>query len=84
MPDPNFILIFRCCSLYICCYATIARRNMRCLVTTSKYVSNTSTVARQLLGKRVPVATDAHATVEVLLNYNNGSTVFYVIRAEML
>jgi hypothetical protein len=35
-------------------------------------------------GKRVPAATNTHATVEVLLDYNNGNGVFYVVRAEML
>jgi hypothetical protein len=35
-------------------------------------------------GKRVPAATDTHATVEVLLDYNNGNGVFFVVRAEML
>jgi hypothetical protein len=57
---------------------------MRCLVTAGKHVNNTRAVARQLLGKRVPAAMDTHATVEVLLDYNNGNGVFYVVRAEML
>jgi hypothetical protein len=57
---------------------------MRCLVTAGKHVNNTRAIARQLLGKRVPAATDMHATVEVLLDYNNGNGVFYVIRAEIL
>jgi hypothetical protein len=57
---------------------------MRCLVTARKHVNNTWAVARQLLGKRVPSATDAHATVEVMLDYKNGNGVFYVARAEML
>jgi hypothetical protein len=38
----------------------------------------------QLVGKRVPAATDKHAMVEVFLDYNNGNGVFYVVRAEML
>jgi hypothetical protein len=41
-------------------------------------------IIRQQLGKRVPPATDTHATVKVLLDYNNGNEVFYVVRAEML
>jgi hypothetical protein len=57
---------------------------MRCLVTTGKHVNNTRGIARQLLGKRVPAATDTHATVEVLLDYNNVNGIFYVVRAEML
>jgi hypothetical protein len=53
---------------------------MHCLVTVGKYISNTRAIAKQLLGKRVPAA-----TVEVLLlDYNNGNGVFYVVRAEML
>jgi hypothetical protein len=56
---------------------------MRCLVTTGEHVNNTHAIARQLLGKRVPAATDV--TVEVLLDYNNGNGFFfYVVRAEML
>jgi hypothetical protein len=35
-------------------------------------------------GKRILTATNTHATVEVLLDYNNGNGVFYVVRAEML
>jgi hypothetical protein len=70
--------------MYNCRYATIARRNMRCLVTVGKHVNNTLAIARQLLGKRVPSATDTHATFEVLLDYYNGNGVFYVVRAEML
>jgi hypothetical protein len=62
----------------------IARRNMHCLVTASKHVNNTWTIARQLLGKWVPAVTDTHAVVEVLLDYNNGNSVFYVVYAEML
>jgi hypothetical protein len=37
-----------------------------------------------MLGKRVPAATDTHAMVEVLLDYNIGNGVFYLVRAEML
>jgi hypothetical protein len=70
--------------VYKCCYATIARINTRCLVTVGKPVNNTRTTPRQLLGKRVPAATDTHATVEVLLDYNNGNCVFYVVRVDML
>jgi hypothetical protein len=57
---------------------------MRCLVTAGEHVSNTRAIARQLLCKRIPAATDTHATIEVLLNYNNGKSVFYVVLAEML
>jgi hypothetical protein len=52
---------------------------MRCFVTVGKHVNNNRAIARQLLGKRVPAA-----TVEVLLDYNNGNGVFYVVHAEML
>jgi hypothetical protein len=47
---------------------------MRCLVTAGKHVNDIRALTRQLLRKRVPAATDTHATVEVLLNY-----VFYVV-----
>jgi hypothetical protein len=57
---------------------------MCCLVTAGKHVSNTRSIARQLLGKWVPMAMDTHATVKVLLGYNNGNGVSYVVRAEML
>jgi hypothetical protein len=70
--------------VYSCCYATIAGMNMRCLVTASKHINNTRAIARQVLGKRVPAATDRHAKVEVLLDYNNGNDVFCVVRAEIL
>jgi hypothetical protein len=46
----------------------------RCSVTVGKHVA----IAKQLLGKRIPAA-----TFEVLLDYNNGNCVFYVIRVEM-
>jgi hypothetical protein len=36
---------------------------MRYLVTAGKYVNNARAIVRQLLGKRVPAATDTHATV---------------------
>jgi hypothetical protein len=49
----------------------------------SKHVNNTRAIAKQLLGKRAPVVTGTHATVEVLLDYNIGKYVFYVVRAEM-
>jgi hypothetical protein len=54
------------------------------LVKASKRVNNTWVIARQLLVKQVPVATDTHVTVEVLLDYNNGNDVFCVIRAKIL
>jgi hypothetical protein len=57
---------------------------MRCLVTAGKHVNNSRAIARQLLGKLFPAATNTRATVEVLLDYNDGSGVFYVVRAEML
>jgi hypothetical protein len=57
---------------------------MRCLVTAGKHVNNTRAIARELLGKRVPAATDMHTTVEVLSDHNNGNGVLYVVRAEML
>jgi hypothetical protein len=49
---------------------------MCCLATAGKHVNNTKAIARQLLGKRVSAATDMHATVNVLLDYNNGNGVF--------
>jgi hypothetical protein len=51
---------------------------------TGKHVNNTRAIARQLVGKRVPMETSKHATVEVLLDYNNGNGVFYVVRAEKI
>jgi hypothetical protein len=54
------------------------------LVTAGKHINNTKPIDRQLLTKRVPATNDPHATVEVMLEYNNGNCVFYVIRAEML
>jgi hypothetical protein len=69
--------------VYGCCYATTARKNLRCLVTVGKHTNSTRAIVRQLLGKRVPAATVTHAMVEVLLNYNNGNYVSYVVRAEI-
>jgi hypothetical protein len=57
---------------------------MRYLVTAGKHIKNTRAVARQQLRGHVPTATDTHATVELLLDYNNGKGVSYVVRAEML
>jgi hypothetical protein len=57
---------------------------MCCLLAAGKHVNNTWAITRQLLSKRVPAATDMHATVKVLLNYNNGNGVLYVGCAEML
>jgi hypothetical protein len=70
---------------------------MRCLVTAGKHVNNTRAISRQLQGKQVPAAKDTHASikqrgyttrfsasVEVLLDYNNGNGVFYVVGVEML
>jgi hypothetical protein len=53
---------------------------MRCFVTAGKHVNDTWAIARQLLGKRVPPATDTHATAELLLDYNNVN----VVRTEVL
>jgi hypothetical protein len=72
------------CNVYSCCYATTARRNTRCIVTAAKHVNNIQAIARQMFGKRVPAAANTHVTVEVLLDYNNGNGVFYVVRAEKL
>jgi hypothetical protein len=41
-------------------------------------------ISRQRLGKHVPAATNAQATIEVFLGYNNGNGVFRVVRGEML
>jgi hypothetical protein len=57
---------------------------MHYLLTASKYINNTQVIARQLLGKQVSAATHTHAMVEVLLDFTNGNSVFYVVRAEML
>jgi hypothetical protein len=55
---------------------------MHCLVTASKHINNTQVITRQLLGKRLPVATDMHATVKVLSDYNNADGVFNVVHAD--
>jgi hypothetical protein len=60
------------------------RDNGFCLVTAGKHINNTQAIARQLLGKLVPPATDMNAKVEVLLEYNSGNGAFYVVRTEML
>jgi hypothetical protein len=65
-----------------CCYARITRRDVRCFVTAYKHVNNIRPIARQLLGKRVPAATDTHMTIEVLLDYNSGNGFFCVVRAK--
>jgi hypothetical protein len=57
---------------------------MRCLVTVGIQINDTRAVARQLLGKRVPAAMDTHGTIEVLFDYNNGNSVFHVVRAKNL
>jgi hypothetical protein len=57
---------------------------MHCLVTAGKHINNTWAITRQLIGKRVPAATNTCATVKVLLDYNNGNGVFFVVHAEML
>jgi hypothetical protein len=57
---------------------------MRCLVTAGKDVSGSRAIAKQLLGKRCPAATDSHATVEILLDYNSGNGALCVVLAEML
>jgi hypothetical protein len=56
--------------MHSCCYAVIARRNMRCLVTAGKHVNNTRAIARQLLGKQVPAEMNTHATIELPLLCN--------------
>jgi hypothetical protein len=55
------------------------RDNGCCLAMAGKHINNTRAIARQLIGKRVPAA-----TVEVLLNYNNGNAIFCVVRVEVL
>jgi hypothetical protein len=50
----------------------------RCLVTAAEHINNTRAIARQLLSKRVPVAMDMHAMVEVLLGYNTENNVFFL------
>jgi hypothetical protein len=57
---------------------------MRCLVTAGKHVNSTRFIARQLVIKWFPTAMAMDTTVEVLLDYNNGHGVFYVVRAEIL
>jgi hypothetical protein len=57
---------------------------MRFIVTAGKHVNSIRAITRQLLGKRVTMATDTFAKVEVLLGYKNWTDVFYVVRAEML
>jgi hypothetical protein len=42
-----FLLIY--CNIWYHCYAMIMRRNMHCLVTASKHVTNNQAIARQLL-----------------------------------
>jgi hypothetical protein len=54
------------------------------LVTGGKHVNNTRAIAGQLPGKQGSAAMDAHAMVEVLLDYNSGNGVLYVVCAEML
>jgi hypothetical protein len=49
---------------------------MHCFVTACKHVNNTQAIARQLLGKRVPMATVMNATGEVLLDSDYGNCVF--------
>jgi hypothetical protein len=53
------------------------------LATAGKHVSNTRAIVRKLLGKRVPASTDTQETVAVLLDYNSGTGVFYVVRVEI-
>jgi hypothetical protein len=48
-----------------------------------KHFNDTWAIAWQLLGKWVPVATDTHAMVKVLLDYNNGKDVLYKVHAKM-
>jgi hypothetical protein len=54
------------------------------LITADKHMNNTQAIARQLLLKCVPVAMDSHKMIKVLLDYNNGNSVFYVVHAKVL
>jgi hypothetical protein len=54
---------------------------MRCLLTVGKHVNNTRAIARQLLGMRVPAATDMQSSVDVLLDSNKGNGVFSMLFA---
>jgi hypothetical protein len=67
---------------YSCFLYYDSEKECRCLATANKHVNNTDAIARQLLGKRVPVATDTDVTVKVLLDYKNGKGVFYVFFAD--
>jgi hypothetical protein len=62
----------------------IVRKKMGCLVTAGKHINNTLAITRQPLGKEVPVTMNTYAMVKVLLLYNNGIGVFYVVLAEIL
>jgi hypothetical protein len=55
----------------------------RCLVAAGKHVNNTRVIARQLLCKRIPAATDMLATVEMFLDYNENG-VFCWVRPEAI
>jgi hypothetical protein len=71
----------------VACVAVAMRRLREGICVASsvgKRVNNPRAIARQLLGKRVLAATDMHATVEVLLDYNNGNGIVYVVRTEIL
>jgi hypothetical protein len=57
---------------------------MCCFVTVSKHIRNIRAIAKQLVGKWVPAATDMHTAIKVLLGYSNGNGVFYVVHAKML
>jgi hypothetical protein len=54
--------------MYSCYYATRAIRNIRCLITAGKYVNSTRDIARQLLGKQVPAATNTHIIMEIVFS----------------
>lgn len=55
---------------------------MHCLAMAGKHFNNTEAITWQVFGKWVPTATDKHVTVKVLLIYNNGNCVLYVVHAK--
>lgn len=52
--------------------------------TAMQQVDKQTLILMQQLNKHVPMATDMHAMIEALLDYNNGNGVFYVVCADML
>jgi hypothetical protein len=66
-------LFSRCCAVGE--YTTTFSEKRLCehvLAETNRHVNNRRAIAKQLLGKRVPAATDTQATGEVPLDCNNG------------